>query len=172
MPIFLRSIFDNYHILYTCYKHIGHLCMYVCVYIYVYARLNISFLRLDRWRMCVSNNIVITIIHRLLDSDNLLFYYYFISFLLYYKYYYTVHVIATSRRRMYTRRCLKKKKKKLNSTGMILIWCPPVGTSNHTYILAYMYIILCYYLEIHVRIQSGFTIDVRIQNCSRFIITV
>lgn len=69
------------------------------------------------------NNIVITIIHRLSDSDNLLFYYYY--FILIIILLYTTHVIVTSGR-MCMRLWLE------NKTVQIPIWCPPVGTSDHT----------------------------------------
>lgn len=96
------------------------------------------FVRLARWRMFIGNNIVITIIHRFSDLDNLLFYhYYFILIII---------LLYNSRDRHVWKNVRLWHKYK---TVLIPIWCPPVGTSDHIriyvhiYVYAYMYTYAC-----------------------------
>lgn len=113
------------------------------------------FSNLVHWRMFNGNNIVITIIHWLSDSDNLLFYYY--CFILITILLYQIHVIVTSGR-MYMRLWLKIKRYRYQSGARLL--------GRPTTLVP----VCC--MRVYMNIQSGRKMIGNISpNCSQFIIT-
>lgn len=99
-----------------------------------------------RWMMFFGNNIVITIIHRSLDADNLLFCYYY-HFILIIN---TICAIVTvcSKKNV----CAGARLRLKNKTVPIPIWRPPVGTSDHTRVII-IHITRTYYIIYIIMIQ-------------------